>query len=183
MSTGIMQDLADCYHSRHYLVLKLVDNLNDRQLIWRMNRTTPPIAFHVWHLARWADYLQEILSGGGDQIWDQEDLAEKWCFDEVNLGFGQTGLSMDNSDVDSLPFPRKEILLDYARRAFIRADMVISTFNDEHIYRKVIDPHGVEGEELTIVDAVLNWMMHASRHLGMIECLLGAQGLQGSATR
>jgi hypothetical protein len=183
MSGNIMQHIAEYYHSRHKLVLKLVDSLNDQQIMWRANRTTPSIAFHVWHLARWADYLQEMLTGLGVQIWEQEALARKWGFDNVNLGFAETGLGMDDDVMVSLPFPRKEVLLDYARRAFIRADQAINTIDDDQFQLRAEDRHGVGGNEIEIGDAVLNWLVHDSRHLGMIECLLGVQGFHGSATR
>ena len=90
---------------------------------------------------------------------------------------------MDDEVVASLPFPGKETLLDYTRRAFTQANQVISKISDDQFHDQVQDRHGVEGEELTVGDAVLNWLVHASRHLGMIECLLGVQGLHGTATR
>jgi hypothetical protein len=36
---------------------------------------------------------------------------------------------------------------------------------------------------MALGDAILSWLVHDSRHLGMIECLLGVQGLRGTATR
>jgi uncharacterized damage-inducible protein DinB len=183
MANSVMDYIAEYYCSRHEFVLKLVDGLNDQQIMWRPNRTTPSIGFHVWHLARWADYLQEVITGTGVQIWEQEKLAAQWGFDGANLGFAETGLGMDDEIVASLPFPGKEILLDYTRKAFTQANQAISKISDDQFHDRVQDRHGVEGEELTVGDAVLNWLVHASRHLGMIECLLGVQGLHGTATR
>jgi hypothetical protein len=122
VADSVMDYIAEYYRSRHELVLKVIDNLNEQQMMWRPNRTTPSIGFHVWHLARWADYLQEVITGTGVQIWEQEKLAAQWGFADSNLGFAETGLGMEDDVVASLPLPRKEILLDYARRAFARAD-------------------------------------------------------------
>ena len=183
MADSVMGYIAEYYRSRHDLVLKLVDGLNDQHMMWRPNSTTPSIWFHVWHLARWADYLQEMITGTGVQIWEQEELAAQWGFGDANLGFAETGLGMDDDVVSCLSFPGKEALLDYARRAFTQANQAIGKISDDQFHHRVQDRHGVEGEELTIGDAILNWLVHASRHLGMIECLLGVQGLHGTATR
>ena len=183
MANSVMDYIAEYYRSRHELVIKVIDNLNEQQMMWRPNRTTPSIGFHVWHLARWADYLQEVITGAGVQIWEQEKLAAQWGFADFNLGFAETGLGMEDDVVASLPLPKKEILLDYARRAFARADQAVATIGNDQFHRRVQDRHAVEGEVLASGDAVLNWLVHASRHLGMIECLLGVQGLHGTATR
>jgi hypothetical protein len=47
----------------------------------------------------------------------------------------------------------------------------------------VRDRHGGDWGEEEIGDMILDWLKHDNRHLGMIECMLGAQGLQGTATR
>jgi hypothetical protein len=178
-----MGHIADYYRTRHTLILKVVAGLDEEQIAWRLNRTAPSIAFHVWHVARWADYLQAILAGTGIEIWEQEGLAARWGFRGADLGFAETGLGMDDDASAALPFPGKETLLDYARRAFAQADQVAGAIHADEFYRPVHDRHAVEGEELAAGDAVLNWLVHDSRHLGMIECLVGLQGLHGTATR
>lgn len=183
MANSVMYYIAEYYRSRHDLVLKLVDGLNDQHIMWSPNKTTPSIGFHVWHLARWADYLQEVIAGTGVQIWEQEELAAQWGFGDADLGFAETGLGMDEEVVASLPFPGKETLLDYTRRAFTQANQIIGKISDDQFHHRVQDRYRVEGKELVVGDAVLNWLVHAGRHLGMIECMLGVQGLHGTATR
>jgi hypothetical protein len=124
-----------------------------------------------------------MITDAGVQIWEKEELAVQWGFSGSNLGFAETGLGMDDDVLTSLPFPRKEILLDYARRAFTKADQAVGTLRDDQFHRRVRDRHKVEGEELTLGEAILNWLVHDSRHLGMIECLLGVLGQHGTATR
>jgi hypothetical protein len=183
MADSIMGHISEYYRTRHALVLKLVDGLDDQQILWRLNRTTPSIAFHVWHLARWADYLQEMFTDNGIQIWEKQQLAARWGFTSAKLGFAETGLGMQDDDFVSLPFPGKEALLDYARKVFTKADQVVSKIPDDQFHCRVRDRHKVEKEEVTYGDAVLNFLVHASRHLGMIECILGVQGIHGTATR
>jgi uncharacterized damage-inducible protein DinB len=178
-----MDTIAEYYRGRHALVLKLVRPLDDQQLLWRPNETTPSIAFHVWHLARWADYLQEMIAGTGVQIWEMDGLAAQWGFDRANLGFAETGLGMADEVLSFLPFPRKQALLEYAERAFTEADRAIGGVSDGQFRRRVQDRHGAEWKEMPAGEAILNWLVHDSRHLGMMECLLGAQGQHGSATR
>ena len=183
MASSPMGHIADYYRTRHALILKVVAGLDEDLFLWRPNRTAPSIAFHVWHVARWADYLQAMLSGTGLEIWMQEGLAARWKFRSEDLGFAETGLGMDDDASAALPFPGKEAVLDYARRVFAQAGQVAGAIRDDEFHRPVHDRRAVEGEELTAGDAVLNWLVHDSRHLGMIECLLGLQGLRGTATR
>jgi hypothetical protein len=182
MADSIMDHIAEYYRSRHALVLKLVGTLDERQLRWRPNRTTPSIAFHVWHLARWADYLQEMISATCGQIWEHEALAARWGFDGSSLGFAETGTGMTDDVSTSLPMPAKDVLLDYAHRAFAAADEAVGAIADEQFHRRIQDRHEAEWKEMAAGEAVLNWLVHDSRHLGMIECMLGAQGLHGTAT-
>jgi hypothetical protein len=183
MADNVMDCIAEYYHSRHELLLKLIVGLDDQQIRWKPNKTTPSIGFHVWHLARWADYVQEMITGTGPQIWEKEKLAAQWGFGDTNLGFAETGLGMDEDVSASLPFPNRDVLLDYAQKAFKEADHAVDTISDDQFHRRVQDRHGAEWKELAIGDAVLNWLVHDSRHLGMIECMLGVQGLRGTATR
>ena len=89
---------------------------------------------------------------------------------------------MDDDALAALPFPGKDVLLDYARRACTKANQSVGNISDDQFYCLVRDRHKVEAEQLTLGDTVLNWLVHDSRHLGMIECLLGVQGLHGTAT-
>jgi len=56
-----MAELAERYRVNQENLLELVSGLTDEQIAWTLNKTTPSVGFHVWHLARWADYLQELI--------------------------------------------------------------------------------------------------------------------------
>lgn len=183
MADSIMDYIATYYRATHEQVLRVVDSLDDQQIMWRPNRTTPSIGFHVWHMARWADYMQEMIADAGVQIWETEGLAAQWGFPGASLGFAETGLGMDDDVSASLPLPTKDVLLDYVRRAFAKADQAVGTIGEDQFHRVVQDRHGAEWKEAEIGDTVINWLKHDNRHLGMIECMRGLQGLHGTATR
>jgi len=182
MSDSVLNIIAGYYRLTHEQVLGLVDRLDEPQITWRPNRTTLSIGFHVWHLARWADYLQEMITGDG-QIWEAEELARRWGLGGAGLGFAETGMGMSDDASASLPLPEKDVLLDYARRAFAAAEQAVTAIGDDSFHRIVQDRHESVGKEAEIGDIVLNWWKHDNRHLGMIECMLGNQGLHGTATR
>jgi hypothetical protein len=139
------------------------------------------VGFHVWHLARWADYLQEIIHGRGSQLWEKEEMAARWNMETASLGYAQTGMSMDDQTATALRMPRKDLLLDYARRAFSLAEQAVDLIDDREFYRVYETLHGENWHEGHIGPIILTWMEHDNRHLGMIECLIGVQGMHGSA--
>jgi hypothetical protein len=139
------------------------------------------VGFHVWHLARWADYLQEIINGHESQLWEKEELAARWNMETASLGYAQTGMSMEDKTAMSLRIPPKDLLLDYARRAFALAGQAVATIHDHEFYRLYETLHGENWHDGHIGPIILTWMEHDNRHLGMIECLVGVQGMHGSA--
>lgn len=181
MTKTIMAEIGRQYRNTHENLLDLVETLTDDQIAWTPNETTPSVGFHVWHLARWADYLQEIINGRGSQIWEKEDLAARWNLETKSLGYAQTGMEMDERTVMLLRMLEKAVLLDYARRAFAAAQHAIGTIDDTDFYKVYETLHGENWRDGRIGPIISTWMTHDNRHLGMIECLVGVQGLSGSA--
>ena len=181
MTESIMAEISYEYRRTHEYLLDLVDKLTDEQMGWTPNVTTPSIGFHVWHLARWADYLQEMINGRGSQLWEKEGLGAQWALVTNTLGYAETGYGMDDNTAMTLRMPTKTVLLDYARRAFAASQQAVSTISDEQFYRVYEDLHGENWNEGRIGPIISNWMKHDNRHLGMIECLVGVQGMHGSA--
>ncbi len=181
MPENIMAEISRQYRLVHENLLDLVDGLTDEQIKWIPGGTTPCVGFHVWHLARWADYLQEIINGRGSQLWEKEEMAARWNMETASLGYAQTGMSMDDQTAMALRMPRKDLLLDYARRAFSLAEQAVDSINDHEFYRVYETLHGENWHDGHIGPIILTWMEHDNRHLGMIECLIGVQGMHGSA--
>ena len=186
MPRNIMDDIATQYKRVHESVLKSIEYLDDQQLTWRHSKTTPSIAFHVWHIARWADIQQSIINNGG-QIWNEEKLSQKWGFSGSDLGYSETGMGMDDNVSASLAMPKKEILLDYARKAYKKAGLAVEKINDDMFHNKAVNIGEIESwfpglKGMTIGQAILLNLFHERGHLGMIECMLGVMGFHGSIT-
>jgi hypothetical protein len=179
-------------------VLKIVDDLSEEQFFNRANPRVHAIAFVVWHLAPWADHLQAHLPamnaelgrllGGRREIWREQGLAQRWGFTDGGLGYDETGMLLDDAVAAALPFPSKDVVLDYTRRAFAATDNAVSALNE----RLLAGPNEPELRQLTILnpdarvtvaDAVLTHVAHDNRHLGEVECLRGRLGLHGTATQ
>ncbi len=176
-----MAELAGRYRVNHENLLELVDGLADEQILWTPNDTTPTVGFHVWHMARWADYLQELINGRGCQLWETEGLAARWNMETNSLGYAQTGMEMDAQTAMALRMPGKAVLLDYTRRAFAAAQQAVGLIGDNDFFDVYEGLHGENWHDGQIGPIVITWMTHDNRHLGMIECLVGLQGRSGSA--
>lgn len=181
MSTHIMAEVASQYSNTQDDLLELVEGLTDAQIHWTPGPTAPSIGFHLWHMARWADYLQEMINGRGTQIWETERLAERWAMASDSLGFANTGMGMDDRVTQALRLPEKVLLLDYVRKTFAAAQRAI-THIDDAAFRKVYpDLHGEGWHDGQIGPIIMTWLTHDNRHTGMIECLIGLQGMSGTA--
>jgi len=176
-----MSELCARYQMNQNNLLELVSGLTDAQIAWMPNATTPSIGFHVWHLARWADYLQEIINGRGAQIWETEQLVARWNMATQSLGYADTGMEMDEQTALRLRLPEKNILLGYARRAFAAAQQAVAKISDAQFFDVYETFHGENWHDGHIGPIILTWMTHDNRHLGMIECLVGLLGQSGSA--
>src|SRR5512139_3299804 len=142
MPEPVMAEISRQYRLVHENLLDLVDGLIDEQIQWIPGETTPCVGFHVWHLARWADYLHEIIHGRGSQLWEKEEMAARWNMETTSLGYAQTGMSMEDRTAMALRTPRKDLLLDYARRAFFLAEQAVETIDDHEFYRIYETLHG-----------------------------------------
>ena len=132
-SNGVMGVIHQWLPGRYEQMLKVTEDLTEEEFTWRLGQveTAPSLGFHVWHIARWADRLQGGLPGMTSElgrrlgtrleVWETEGLASRWGFDSEALGFGETGMGMDDDVSASLPLPSKDIVRDYARRVFAAA--------------------------------------------------------------
>jgi hypothetical protein len=194
MSDSAASLIIDAYCKTHRTMLEFLQKRSDEELRWSMDSGNP-IAWHAWHVARWADNLQAAIPGmtaalgqrlgTGVQIWYSQGIADKWGFTGSDLGYDQTGMDMPDEAARQLIFPAQTMLLDYVERAFGAAERAVSAIDAEQfISREQPQPmtEGIWGES-TVGAAVLSHVTHANRHLGMMEALLGLQGGRGTATR
>ena len=171
--------IANSYSATHDRAMELVADLTETQLSWRADDSSPSIRFHVWHLARWADLVQEVFNGLGTQLWEHDHLGERWGFPLDNLGLGQAGGGIDDATALQLPLPKKEPLLEYGRRTFATSNQAVVTAAEAAVDRVLINSAAAEyfGEEAAFADIVLRMLRHDNRHVGNIESLRGLLGL------
>ena len=182
------------YGQTHRVILKFLHRLTDAQLHHQLSPHTHAIAWHTWHLARWADYLQASLPGmnpalarlgNADQVWHTEALATAWGFKPEQLGYHETGMDMPDAVALNMRFPAHETLLAYVQAAFDLAESRINSLSDEDCaLNEQLQPltEGIWAAG-TVGGAIFAHITHENRHLGMMEALLGIQGQRGSATR
>ena len=179
----------------HRLFLGFLQRLSDDELCRNLSSGSHSIAWHAWHTARWADFVQASLPGmtpelghrlgTGTQVWYRDNLATQWGFQTDDLGFDQTGMEMSDAAAQALVFPTKEVLLGYVALAFAAIAESLKqlddqTFTSTEQIQPMTEAIYAEG---AVGSIILQHISHANRHLGMMECLLGLQGKSGSATR
>lgn len=181
------------YQGGHRRILQFAEKLTDEQLHWRPSPDAVPIAFHLWHVARWADYTNAVLPGmtpelgrllpSAGQIWEDERLAERWGFAD-ELGAKATGMQMGEEVGARLQYPSQADLLDYASKAFAAVEAssaVIPPDQMEAVEQWQPLTDGIWGEG-TVGEALLDHVAHDHLHLGAMEALLGLQTGRGSST-
>jgi hypothetical protein len=173
----------------HEQVLKLTNRVSDEQLVWRLNLHTPSISFHLWHMARWADRLQARIPdispemaerlGKAAELWETEKLARSWEITVSALGYGDTGMEMSDEMAANLVLPPKSVLVGYLQRTFVAVERSLDAIDSEQFLQEWTNLYGSNG---LVGESLISHLGHISRHLGMIEALIGVQGVQGTAT-
>jgi DinB superfamily len=186
MSGPVTLMILERVQKTHRRLLEITEDLSEERLNWYPGAHTPSIGFHLWHMARWADRLQATLprmtASGSEpvrELWEAEALAQRWGWYTDTLGYEQTGMEMSDEMAVDLTLPPRDALFDYARRAFDAADRAVAIIDDQQLEQRGID---IYEHENSVGYVLLVHLSHASRHLGMIECLRGVQGLRGTAT-
>lgn len=167
----------------HQLMDDLCGSLSDDQFAWQPRPGAPAINFHLWHIARFADIVQAtvapVVGLPGEEVWVREGLHAAWGMPAVEtLGWNSTGMGMADDATADLPYPAAG-LREYARRAFGAADAVCAALDDATFDAQLTDYFD---KPRFAGDVLLGHLSHASRHLGSMEALKGALGLDGSVS-
>lgn len=126
--------------------------------------------------------MSQIINGPHSQIWVNENLAKQWGYDTSILGFEESGTGMEIEAFESLHFPGKAALSEYARLAFQNSDEAVERLDAGYHLQSASDPMYEDGRPVTLVLIITSALTHNNRHLGMIEASKGFLGLEGSAT-
>ena len=168
----------------HNSIADTVANLDESVLCLSLAPTAPPIGWHVWHISRWADWLQASFPEH-EQIWESEDMTSTFKLDVKLLGPMQTGLTMPLHYATKIPQQiGKAPLFDYMNRVFAATENVLNNIELDDLFKpresfakwenvdgKIIR---AKGKEVTLYYDIMYHFGHAGRHLGMIEALIGA---------
>ena len=179
------------------MLTSVTQSLTESQLSFQpQNTRVPSIAWHLWHIARWADRLQAGLSDRSGEMdrsgamanerWVRENLAAEWHLDPFTLAVFEAGSEMKAEFTHLVAQIGKKRLLGYASSAFADFNKRIEKISDEELTLKLRTAANVDYEagipgtlmvmaptNTQILDELLFHEGHAARHLGMIEALRG----------
>ena len=182
--TVMAEALAHIYTLNHRNALEAVADLDEDKLRWRPPRSNS-VAFNLWHIARWADHFQSILStmtptlreriGATPELWTRAGYAAKWGFPQDGLGTVQTGMGMDEDASAKLALPAKPELLHYVTGAFELADRGVRLVRDDDLTQ----PAELDADRVpwlssptqygTVGIWIATGIRHEARHLGVID--------------
>lgn len=179
--------LARHYRRNHRDTITLATEVSEAQFRWRSDGLNS-IAHNLWHLSRWADHLQSILSemtpdllrrtGRKPEIWTTEELIDKWGWRGLELGHVGTGMGMDETTTAGLPLPGRGALLDYAKRTFDAADERVEALTDGDLAQPaLVEPARATWlpptpESRAVVGSwVMSYLRHDAQHLGAMITL------------
>lgn len=180
-------------HQVHNWLIKSVEELSEEEFCQPPSAAAPPIGWHLWHTARWADRLQASLQQDGDpndDIWNREQLVSKWGLDGKQFGKLETGTRMGDAYAEEMTRTAgMAALTDYARSVFAALDEALNGLTTEQMHAERIsimwdpDPsvHSPTKETTTVADLGFHFS-HANRHLGSIEALRGLSGEAGTVS-
>lgn len=188
---GTTELLARHYVKCHESALRLASGLSEEQFQWRPATGPQSIGWNLWHVARWDDFLAEVLVartsalsniGPPKQVWKSRSLATHWGLHRNKLGIEDAGTGLDDSEAAAIAMPGKDVVVGYVTEAFGHLDRVLGEMADsllpEILPGALLFPSQLRQD--TYGDNIVIWLKHAWEHLGMMEALKGMQGLRGS---
>jgi len=200
MTDTIGSAIAQRVQGTHKLMLEITSDLTDAQLAHQPGPDAPPIGWHLWHAARFADRLQASFHSNAtmpgqmldlsSQLWLAEGLAPRWGLDPATLGLYETGMGMSVDVAVSVARVGREVLLDYANRTFTAVEAAIAAPDVARLEspRISVREYRLEGNtivaapgaESTVGSDLIYYLAHIARHAGNAEALRGAVlGIRG----
>ena len=164
-------------------ILQAVDALTEEEASTWSSATAPSCKWHLWHMGRWADYVQGLLSPVVDtktpELWEFAGVADEWGFNGVDLGMWGVGSGLGNESGQSLPLPSVAKVRSYTKEVFDLLEKRVAKLDDESFNAPFTDWHE---NDTNVGDAMVGYIAHANRHLGMLEAIIGVLGKDGSVT-
>jgi hypothetical protein len=182
----------------HDWLIRAGESVSSDHFCRSFSENAPPIGWHLWHMARFADRFQSKLtraadSGSGVEIWYQEAVASNWHLEPDKLGVFESGMGQAPEDATStIVRAGQSAVVDYARAAFGACNTTIGNLSHgdiENTYYGFQD-YAYDGStgrvwaskprESLIIEDLIFHLSHGSRHMGMMEALRGLLGTAGT---
>lgn len=181
--TGTPPTLADAVLARiemtHNQLLGKLDELDAATITHQGSLSAPPIAFHAWHIARFADRITSVLTGT-EERWTRDAVAASWGMPAIDLGLMDTGIGVP--DASALQLPGDASLRAYVAACFEDVHRAASAHAGNLEQQFDIYGGALEPTVLSVGQVMVAHTAHVNRHLGMIEALVGVAGLRGTVS-
>ena len=182
----------------HDWLLKAGTVVDPDQFAHVFSAEAPPIGWHLWHMARFADRLQSKLAAvtegaAGAEIWYDQDISGQWQVSAGDLGVFESGMGQSHLNAQGIiKQAGQAAVVAYAEAAFAACDAQIkrlSAADFDRAYHGILD-YGYdaktgevwqsEPKENSVAQDVIFHATHGSRHMGMMEALRGLLGSAGT---
>lgn len=190
--------LKDRTYFCHEWLIRAGKVITPEHFIHLFSQDAPPIGWHLWHIARFADRLQSKLatvSTGSEVVenWYRDGICAKWKLLPENLGVFETGMGQTHEHAHATIIQAgSNAIIDYAKDVFESCDIQVAQLSDadfEKTYYGILDygydattgeVWATERKESIVAQDLIFHTTHASRHMGMMEALRGLLGTAGT---
>jgi hypothetical protein len=178
---SLSESLMRSYKVAHTRLLTAAEGMSPEQFAWTAGPSLHSVAWQLWHAARWDDvfasYLHRTFARDPrTQVWERESLADRWSLTPESLGRRDTGTGMSDEMAEAIRFPDQKEVVSYAGLAFAYTEEGIALVPDGRLL--AVEKDDPDGD--TLLDNVLIYAEHLSRHLGMIESIRGLRAVSST---
>lgn len=174
MANSMTDTLRNWHEQAHRKIIDITASLSDQELMWQPQTDELPVAWHLWHIARFADITQSGFRDA-EQTWHRDGIAARWGFRSNELGLLEAGTDMDQQYAATLSWPAGAELRSYAVSAIKAAIDSTGAVTEASFNQRVPRIPDVPGVLLNYGDVLTRFVWHPGCHLGAIEMLIGAR--------
>ena len=119
----------------HAWLIRAGRSVTESQFAHVFSPDAPPIGWHLWHMARFADRLQaklgEVTEGMvGAEVWESQGIFGVWVIDSSTLGVFDSGMGQSHEDAQkTIRKVGQGAILGYAQTSFEQCDHRITTLS------------------------------------------------------
>jgi len=139
------------------------DGLTDEQLYYQPTPESNSIAWLVWHLSRWRDYISATISGE-PQIWVSAGWAQRYGMPDTRTGMGDTPAQMTAFRV------ARAVLFGYVDAAHQRTVERVAALTPTQLQQPIASH---TGERRPAWRALVGMCGDSAQHTGQIAYLRG----------